>query len=232
MKEEQVSVLDPRFPSLYIFNTRNQTHALSPHTKGVVFRLKNSAASSTTPQGRSAWKAFPHLPCNIFLAACANVRFLMLVSPCKHLKGGRQGLEQIAYPTSLSKSYSVTLIAFDGFFYPLNDLSIGVLIGSTQVRFRATLPHPAFLMKYHYFFIVILHSKQKKASRSFMEVVQSLKPTQCSCLLAGCMILMFSKALSQYGTFIMHVSKTDHHFTLLNQVLLAARLCNFSVVVH
>ena len=27
------------------------------------------------------------------------------------------------------------------------------------------------------------------------------------------------------------VSKTDHHFTLLNQVLLAARLCNLSVVV-
>ena len=41
---------------------------------------------------------------------------------------------------------------FYGFFYLLNGLSIGVLLGSTQVRFRATL------------FIVILHSKQKNAS--------------------------------------------------------------------
>ena len=29
--------------------------------------------------------------------------------------------------------------------------------------------------------------------RSFIEVVRSLKPTHCSCVLAGCMILMFSK---------------------------------------
>ena len=64
MREEQVSVLDPRFPSLYIFTTRNQTHALSLHTQGEVFILKNSAASSTTPQGRPAWKAFPQLLCN------------------------------------------------------------------------------------------------------------------------------------------------------------------------
>ena len=191
-------MLDPRFPSLYIFNTRNQTHALSLHTKGEVFRLKSTAASSNTPQGRSAWKALP-----IYLAAGANVSFLMLVSLCKHLKGGRQGLEQIAYPTSLSKSYSVTLIAFDGFFYPLNDRSIGVLIGSTQVRFRPSLPHEISLF---------LHCdsslKTQKGSRSFMEVVQSLKPTQCLCLLAGCMILMFSKALSQYGTFITFKSST------------------------
>ena len=46
------------------------------------------------------------------------------------------------------------------------------------------------------FFIVILHSKQKTLPRSFIEVVQSLKPTQCSCVLAGCMILMFSKFLN------------------------------------
>ena len=109
MREEQVSVLDARFPSLYIFNTRNQTHALSLHAQGEVFRLKNSAASSTTPQGRPLWIAFPQLLCNIFLVACVNVSFLMLVSLCKHLKRGRQGLEQIAYLTSLSKSYSVTL---------------------------------------------------------------------------------------------------------------------------
>ena len=50
---------------------------------------------------------------------------------------------------------------FYGFFYLLNGLSIGVLLGSTQVRFRATL------------FIVILHSKQKKLPRSFIEAVQS-----------------------------------------------------------
>ena len=40
------------------------------------------------------------------------------------------------------------------------------------------------------------HSKQKTLPRSFIEVVQSLKPTQCSCVLAGCMILMFSKFLN------------------------------------
>ena len=45
-------------------------------------------------------------------------------------------------------------------------------------------------------FIVILHSKLKTLPRSFIEVVQSLKPTQCSCVLAGCMILMFSKFLN------------------------------------
>ena len=65
---------------------------------------------------------------------------------------------------------------FDGFFYPLNDLSIGVLLGSTQVRFRATLPQNIH-MKEHDFFIVILHSKQKTPPTSFIEVVQSLKPT-------------------------------------------------------
>ena len=43
---------------------------------------------------------------------------------------------------------------------------------------------------------MILHSKQKTPPRSFIEVVQSLKPTQCSCVLAGCMILMFSKFLN------------------------------------
>ena len=52
VREEQVSVLDPRFPSLYIFNTRNQTHALSLHTQGEVFRLENSAVSSTIPTVR------------------------------------------------------------------------------------------------------------------------------------------------------------------------------------
>ena len=43
---------------------------------------------------------------------------------------------------------------------------------------------------------MIPHSKQKTLPRSFIEVVQSLKPTQCSCVLAGCMILMFSKFLN------------------------------------
>ena len=87
-----------------------ETHALSLHTQREVCRLKNSATSSTTPQGRPAWIAFPQLLYNIFfIAACANVSFLMLVSLCKHLKRGRQGLERIAYLTSLTKSYSVTL---------------------------------------------------------------------------------------------------------------------------
>ena len=43
---------------------------------------------------------------------------------------------------------------------------------------------------------MILHSKQKTLPRSFIQVVQSLKPTKCSCVLAGCMILMFSKFLN------------------------------------
>ena len=43
---------------------------------------------------------------------------------------------------------------------------------------------------------MILHSKQKTLPRSFIEAVQSLKPTQCSCELAGYMILMFSKFLN------------------------------------
>ena len=33
MREEQVSVLDPGFPSLYIFNDKIQTYALSLHTQ-------------------------------------------------------------------------------------------------------------------------------------------------------------------------------------------------------
>ena len=51
---------------------------------------------------------------------------------------------------------------FDGFFYPLNGLSIGVLLDSTQVRFRATIPQN-IRMKQRDFFIVMLNSKQKNA---------------------------------------------------------------------
>ena len=43
---------------------------------------------------------------------------------------------------------------------------------------------------------MILHSEQKTLPRSFIEVAQSLKLTQCSCVLAGCMIFMFSKFLN------------------------------------
>ena len=43
---------------------------------------------------------------------------------------------------------------------------------------------------------MVLHSKQKTPPRSFIEDVQSLKPTQCLCELAECMILMFFKLLS------------------------------------
>ena len=116
MREEQACVLDPRFLSLYIFGAKTiletETHALSLHIQGEVCRLENSApgaTSSTTPQGRPAWIAFPQLLCDIFLVARANVSFLMLVGLCKHLKRGRQGSERIAYLTSLIKSYSVTL---------------------------------------------------------------------------------------------------------------------------
>ena len=72
MREEQVSVLDPRlprFPSLYTFDQERsiletETHALSLHTQGEVCRLENSA-TPTTPQGRPAWIAFPQLLCKI-----------------------------------------------------------------------------------------------------------------------------------------------------------------------
>ena len=89
-----------------------------------------------------------------------------------------------------------------------------------------------FLNILQYIFFVILHSKQKTLPRSFIEVVQSLKPTHCSCVLAGCMIFMFPNSLIVHA-FITRagVRKTDHHFTLLNQVLVAARLCSLSVVV-
>ena len=82
---------------------------------------------------------------NIFLVACANVSFLMLVSLCKHLKRGKTGLRANCLPNILVQELQRN--PFDGFFYTRNDRSIGVLIGSNQVRCRATLPHPPFLMK-------------------------------------------------------------------------------------
>ena len=70
MREEQVSVVDPRFLSLYIFGAKTiletETHALSLHTQGEVCTLENSATSSTTPQGRPASIAFPHCNGNYF----------------------------------------------------------------------------------------------------------------------------------------------------------------------
>ena len=48
-------------------------------------------------------------------------------------------------------------------------------------------------------------------------------PTQCSRVLAGCMILMFSKPL--VNAFITQVSEILTTTSLFNQVLLAARLC-------
>ena len=105
---------------------------------------------------------------------------------------------------------------FDGFFYPLNDLSIGDLLGSAQVRFRATIPKKYAYEITWFFFIAILHSKLKTLPRSFIEVVQSFKPTQCSCVLAGCMILMFARFLnSQCFYHTRRCPKTDHRFTLL-----------------
>ena len=92
----------------------------------------------------------------------------MLVSLYEHLKRGRHGLERIAFLTFFEQELQRN--PFDGFLYPLNGLSIGVLLGSTQqVRFRATLPQNIHI---HFF-----HPKQKTPRRSFIEVVQSLKPT-------------------------------------------------------
>ena len=93
-----------------------ETHALSLHTQGEVCRLENSApgaTSSTTPQGRLARIAFPRLFCNIFLVACANVGFLMLVSRCKHLKRGETGLRANCLPSILEQELQCN--PFDGF---------------------------------------------------------------------------------------------------------------------
>ena len=65
---------------------------------------------------------------NIFLVACANVSFLMLVSLCKHLKRGKAGLRANCLPNILEKELQRN--PFDGFFYTRNDRSIGVLMGS------------------------------------------------------------------------------------------------------
>ena len=66
-------------------------------------RIENSATSSTAPQDRPAWIAFPHLLCNIFLVACANLSFLMLVSLCKHLKRGKTGFRVNCLPNVLEE---------------------------------------------------------------------------------------------------------------------------------
>ena len=61
----------------------------------------------------------------------------MLVSLCKYLKKGETGFRANCLPDTLEE---LQRNPFDRFLYPLNDLSTGVLLGSTQVRFRATLP--------------------------------------------------------------------------------------------
>ena len=102
---------------------QTETHALSLHTQAGVCRLENSATSSATPRGRRAWIAFPQLLYNIFLVACANVSFfLMLVSLYKHLKRGETGLRVNCLPNILEQELQRN--PFDGFFYPLNDHSM------------------------------------------------------------------------------------------------------------
>ena len=132
-----------------------------------------------------------------FLSCVCKCKFFYAGQPVQAFEKGETGLRANCLHNILEQELQRN--PFDGFFYPLNSLSIGVLLGSTQVRFRATLPQNIhnLLRNNMIFFIVILHSKQKTLPRSFIEVVQSLKPTQCSCVLAGCMILMFSKSLTQ-----------------------------------
>ena len=64
-------------------------------------------------------------------------------------------------------------------------------LGKIQIH-----PSPKYTYEIICFFIVILHSKLKTLPRSFIEVVQSLNATQCSCVPAGCMILMLFKFLN------------------------------------
>ena len=62
----------------------------------------------------------------------------MLVSSVQAFEKGETGFRANCLPKILDQELQRN--PFDGFFYPVNDLSIGVLLGSTQVRFRATLP--------------------------------------------------------------------------------------------
>ena len=58
--------------------------------------------------------------------------------PVQAFEKGETGFRANCLPNILDEELQRN--PFDGFFYPLNGLSIGVLLGSTQVRFRATLP--------------------------------------------------------------------------------------------
>ena len=106
---------------------------------------------------------------------------------------GETGLRANCLPNILEQE--LLRNPFDGFFYPLNHHSIGVLIGSTRVKFRATLQPKIYIWNDVIFLIVIFHSRQK-SFRNHLSRLYKLKPTQCSCVLAGCMILMFSKSLN------------------------------------
>ena len=94
----------------------------------------------------------------------------MLVSLYKHLKRGETGLRANCLPNILEQELQRN--PFDGFFYPPNHNPIGVLIGSTQVKFRATLPQNIH-MKEHDFFYCDFSLKTNKLPRSFIAVVQS-----------------------------------------------------------
>ena len=109
----------------------------------------------------------------------------MLVSLCKHLKRGETGLRANCLPKILEQELERN--PFDGFFYPLNDHSMWVLRGH---------PSPKYTYEITWFFLLWFFTQNKKSFRDHLSRLSKVKPTQCSCVLAGCMILMFSKFLN------------------------------------
>ena len=136
----------------------------------------------------------------------------MLVSLCNHLKRGRQGLEWFAYLTSLRKSYSVTLStdsSIPSTTFPSESYHV-------VLKWDSEPPFPKIDIWNNVIFYCDSSLKAKNASEIIYPGCPKFKPTQCSCVLVGCMILMFSKFLNSHCFYhTRRCPKTDHHFTLL-----------------
>ena len=153
----------------------------------------------------------------------------MLVSLCMHLKRGETGLRGNCISNVLEQELQRN--PFDGFFYLLDDLSIGVLIGSTLVRFRATLPQ-----NITWFLLLRFFTQDKKASET--EIIYRGCPkfnaysvfTLFSVYLQGVWFWCFPNPYNYSMLLSRRCPKNSTTTLLLNQVLLAARLCNLSFV--
>ena len=156
----------------------------------------------------------------------------MMLTLCKHLKRGRKGFRANCLPNIPVQELQRN--PFDGFFYPLNDLSIGVLLGSTQVRFRATVPQKSIWNNMIFFYCDSSWSlKTINASEIIYRGCPKFKTySGVRVYWQGVWFWCFPNSVI-VNAFITRagVRKTDHYFTLLNQVLVAARLCSLSVVV-